>query len=174
MAKSAEEVHPVKSFGWASRDHSGILSPFIFSRRATGAEDVRFKVLYCGICHTDLHRIKNDWGGSNYPLLPGHEVVGVVTEVGSKVQKFKIGDKVGVGCLVGACHSCDHCTNDLENHCPKRCLPTMGPTMMEQPRMEVTLITWSLMSISWSAFLKTYLLMLLLLSFALGSQLIVP
>ncbi|CAL5342102.1 unnamed protein product [Camellia sinensis] len=119
MAKSAEEVHPVKSFGWAARDHSGILSAFTFSRRATGAEDVRFKVLYCGICHTDLHRIKNDWGDSNYPLLPGHEVVGVVTEVGSKVQKFKIGDKVGVGCLVGACHSCDNCTNDLENHCPK-------------------------------------------------------
>ncbi|CAL5406006.1 unnamed protein product [Camellia sinensis] len=127
MAKSAEEVHPVKSFGWAARDHSGILSPFTFSRRATGAEDVRFKVLYCGICHTDLHRIKNDWGGSNYPLLPGHEVVGVVTEVGSKVQKFKIGDKVGVGCLVGACHSCDNCANDLENYCPKR-VPTYNGT----------------------------------------------
>ncbi|CAL5403151.1 unnamed protein product [Camellia sinensis] len=69
MEKSAEGKHPVKAFGWAARDRSGLLSPFKFSRRAIGYEDVRFKVLYCGICHTDLHRIKNEWGGSNYPLL---------------------------------------------------------------------------------------------------------
>lgn len=122
MEESAEERHPVKAFGWAARDQSGLLSPFKFSRRATGDEDVRFKVLYCGICHTDLHRIKNEWGGSNYPLLPGHEIVGVVTEVGSKVQKFKVEDRVGVGCLVGACHSCDNCANDLENYCTKKIL----------------------------------------------------
>ncbi|KAA8533290.1 hypothetical protein F0562_033177 [Nyssa sinensis] len=67
----------------------------------------------------DLHSIKNEWGNSKYPLVPGHEIVGVVTEVGSKVQKFKVGDKVGVGCLVGACRSCDSCANNLENYCPK-------------------------------------------------------
>ncbi|KAF7140862.1 hypothetical protein RHSIM_Rhsim06G0212600 [Rhododendron simsii] len=99
MGKSAEETHPVKAFGWAARDQSGLLSPFNFSRRETGDEDVRFKIMYCGICHTDLHRIKNEWGGSKYPMVPGHEIAGVVTEVGSKVQKYKIGDKVGVGCL---------------------------------------------------------------------------
>ncbi|XP_043711793.1 probable mannitol dehydrogenase [Telopea speciosissima] len=119
MSKSPEEEHPRKAFGWAARDSSGVLSPFKFSRRATGDEDVTFKVLYCGICHSDLHCIKNEWGISTYPLLPGHEIVGVVTEVGSKVKKYKVGDKVGVGCLVGACHSCDNCTNDLENYCPK-------------------------------------------------------
>ncbi|KAJ4965415.1 hypothetical protein NE237_017264 [Protea cynaroides] len=119
MSKSPEEEHPRKAFGWAARDSSGVLSPFKFSRRATGEEDVTFKVLYCGICHSDLHCIKNEWGFSTYPLLPGHEVVGIVTEVGSKVTKFKVGDKVGVGCMVGACHSCDHCKNDLENYCPK-------------------------------------------------------
>ncbi|GMP66135.1 hypothetical protein CsSME_00026615 [Camellia sinensis var. sinensis] len=119
MESSAEEVHAVTAFGWAARDQSGILSPFKFSRRATGGEDVRLKVLYCGICHTDLHRIKNDWGDSNYPLLPGHEIVGVVTEIGCKVQKFKVGDKVGVTGQVGACHSCDNCANNLENYCPK-------------------------------------------------------
>ncbi|KAA8546667.1 hypothetical protein F0562_003102 [Nyssa sinensis] len=113
MEKSPEQEHPVKAFGWAARDQSGVLSPFKFSRRANGEKDVTFKVLYCGICHSDLHTIKNEWGGAL------HEIVGVVTEVGSKVQKFKVGDKVGVGCMVGACHSCDSCASDHENYCPK-------------------------------------------------------
>ncbi|CAK9156013.1 unnamed protein product [Ilex paraguariensis] len=119
MAKSPELEHPVQTFGWAARDTSGVLSPFKFSRRATGDHDVTFKILYCGICHTDLHNIKNDWGFATYPLVPGHELVGIVTEVGGKVHKFKIGDKVGVGCMVGSCNSCDSCANDLENYCPK-------------------------------------------------------
>ncbi|KAI8536461.1 hypothetical protein RHMOL_Rhmol10G0258700 [Rhododendron molle] len=123
MAKAPEEEHPVRAFGWAARDTSGVLSPFNFSRRVTEDEDVRFKIFYCGICHTDLHGAKNDWGISSYPLLPGHELVGVVTEVGSKVQKYKVGDRVGVGCMVGACHTCENCENDLENYCPKMILP---------------------------------------------------
>ncbi|KAF3959464.1 hypothetical protein ACB098_02G140700 [Castanea mollissima] len=117
MAKSLEVEHPKKAFGWAAKDTSGHLSPLQFSRRATGEKDVTFKILYCGICHSDLHMAKNEWGMSTYPLVPGHEIVGVVTEVGSKVQKFKVGDKVGVGCMVGACHSCDSCANELENYC---------------------------------------------------------
>ncbi|KAL7094387.1 hypothetical protein ACP275_11G102000 [Erythranthe tilingii] len=119
MAKSPQEEHPVKAFGWAARDKSGHLSPFHFSRRATGEEDVQFKVLYCGICHSDLHHIKNEWGFAMYPMVPGHEIVGEVTEIGSKVRKFKVGDKVGVGCIVNSCRSCDNCDNDLENYCPK-------------------------------------------------------
>jgi len=119
MEKSPEQEHPKKAFGWAARDSSGVLSPFKFSRRTTGDKDVTFRVLYCGICHTDLNMIKNDWGISTYPLIPGHEFVGVVTEVGSKVQKFKVGDNVGVGYAVGACRSCDDCSNNLENYCPK-------------------------------------------------------
>ncbi|KAH7520410.1 hypothetical protein FEM48_Zijuj08G0140900 [Ziziphus jujuba var. spinosa] len=122
MSKAAEEEHPVKTFGWAGRDSSGHLSPFHFSRRETGDEDVRFKVLYCGICHSDLHFIKNDWGFSIYPLVPRHEIVGEVTEVGSRVNKVKVGDKVGVGCMVGVCNSCESCNNDLENYCPKMIL----------------------------------------------------
>ncbi|GMH07666.1 hypothetical protein Nepgr_009506 [Nepenthes gracilis] len=122
MARAPEEEHPQKAIGWAARDKSGILSPFRFSRRATGDQDVTFKVLYCGICQTDLHYAKNDWGTSIYPIVPGHEIAGIVTEVGSKVQKFKPGDKVGVGCLVGSCRSCDNCCNDLENYCPKMIL----------------------------------------------------
>ncbi|CAI9111399.1 OLC1v1011619C1 [Oldenlandia corymbosa var. corymbosa] len=114
--------HPVKAFGWAARDPSGHLSPFNFSRRATGEKDVQFKVLYCGICHSDLAMIKNEWGSTPYPIVPGHEFVGVVTEVGSKVTKVKVGDKVGVGCLVESCRSCEMCTEDLENYCPKMVL----------------------------------------------------
>ncbi|XP_047335009.1 8-hydroxygeraniol dehydrogenase-like [Impatiens glandulifera] len=119
MAKSPEEVHPVKAIGWASRDASGVLSPFQFSRRATGENDVSFKVLFCGICHSDLHQMKNEWGNSIFPMVPGHEIVGIVTEIGEKVEKVKVGDKVGVGCMVGSCNSCNSCCQDLENYCPK-------------------------------------------------------
>lgn len=114
--------HPVKAFGWAARDTTGILSPFKFSRRATGEHDVQLKVLYCGICHSDLHNAKNDWGFTQYPVVPGHEIVGVVTEIGNKVEKFKVGDKVGVGCLVGSCRECNSCNKDLENYCTKQVL----------------------------------------------------
>ncbi|KAM0067588.1 putative cinnamyl-alcohol dehydrogenase [Helianthus debilis subsp. tardiflorus] len=127
MAKSAEYEHPIKAYGYASRDTFGVLSPFTFSRRATGDKDVRFKVLYCGICHSDLHFAKNEWGFTTYPVVPGHEIVGVVTEVGSKVEKFKVGDNVGVGCLVGSCRSCQSCANDLENYCPKQILTYSVP-----------------------------------------------
>ncbi|KAM7261579.1 hypothetical protein ACFE04_020656 [Oxalis oulophora] len=119
MAKSFETQHPVKAYGWAATEKSGFLSPFKFSRRATGDDDVRLKVLFCGICHSDLHSIKNDWGNTAYPMVPGHEIVGIVTEVGNNVTKVKIGDNVGVGVLVGACHSCDNCADNLENYCPK-------------------------------------------------------
>ncbi|KAM7529384.1 hypothetical protein LguiB_032794 [Lonicera macranthoides] len=126
VGKSPEEQHPVKTFGWAAKDTSGVLSPFKFSRRATGEKDVRFKVLFCGICHFDLHCVRNDWGFSTYPLVPGHEIVGEVTELGNKVSKFKIGDKVGVGCFIGSCGSCEDCANDLENYCPQNLLTYPG------------------------------------------------
>ncbi|KAL4330800.1 hypothetical protein AHAS_Ahas13G0436300 [Arachis hypogaea] len=99
--------HPRKAFGWAARDASGILSPFNFSRRETGDKDVTFKVLYCGICHSDLHMLKNEWGNSTYPLVPG---------------KVKVGDKVGVGCMVQSCRNCQNCAHDLENYCPQMVL----------------------------------------------------
>ncbi|KAL3527479.1 hypothetical protein ACH5RR_012135 [Cinchona calisaya] len=123
MEKSPEEQQPIKAFGWAARDVSGLLAPFNFSRRATGEKDVQIKILYCGICHSDLHCAKNEWGSSKYPIVPGHEIVGVVTEVGSNVTKFKVGDKAGVGCMVGSCLSCNSCANNLENYC-KKIIPT--------------------------------------------------
>ncbi|KAL3721819.1 hypothetical protein ACJRO7_034199 [Eucalyptus globulus] len=109
MVKSREQEHPEEALGWAAIDASGLLCPFKFSRRATGDKDVKFRVLFCGICHSDLHSVRNDWGFSAYPLVPGHEIVGEVVEVGSQVGKFKVGDKVGVGCLVGSCAFCDCC-----------------------------------------------------------------
>lgn len=117
-ASPAEENRQT-AVGWAARDSSGILSPFSFSRRDNRDDDVTIKISYCGICHSDLHCIKNDWGNAMYPVVPGHEIVGIVTAVGSKVNKFKIGDKVGVGCMVGSCRSCPSCKQDSENYCSK-------------------------------------------------------
>lgn len=108
-----------KALGWAATDPSGVLSPFHFSRRENGAKDVTIKVLYCGVCHTDLHNAKNEWGFTNYPVVPGHEMVGLVTKTGENVQKFKVGDRVGVGVIVGSCRTCSICEQDLENYCPK-------------------------------------------------------
>nr|UZH97793.1 cinnamyl alcohol dehydrogenase CAD3 [Morus alba]UZH97794.1 cinnamyl alcohol dehydrogenase CAD4 [Morus alba] len=103
--------------GWAARDSSGVLSPYKYTLRNTGPEDVYIKVLCCGVCHTDVHQVKNDLGMSNYPMVPGHEVVGEVVEVGSEVRKFKVGDVVGAGCLVGSCRNCKPCKSDSEQYC---------------------------------------------------------
>nr|XP_010941697.1 8-hydroxygeraniol dehydrogenase isoform X2 [Elaeis guineensis] len=115
---SPETEHPRKAVGWAARDHSGVLFPFTFSRRNNGDCDVTIKILFCGICHSDLHSIKNEWKNTMFPIIPGHEIVGIITEVGRNVQKFKVGDKVGVGCMVNSCHSCNSCKQGFENYCP--------------------------------------------------------
>ncbi|KAH6808239.1 cinnamyl alcohol dehydrogenase 9 [Perilla frutescens var. hirtella] len=114
MAESKQEA-----FGWAATDSSGVLAPFHFFRRENEADDVTIKVLYCGVCHSDLHTVKNEWGFTTYPVVPGHEIVGLVTKVGNKVEKFKVGDRVGVGVIVGSCRTCDVCQQDLESYCPK-------------------------------------------------------
>ncbi|CAK9187101.1 unnamed protein product [Ilex paraguariensis] len=105
--------------GWAARDPSGVLTPYTYTLRNTGPEDVFIKVICCGICHTDIHQIKNDLGMSKYPMVPGHEVVGEVVEVGSAVTKFRVGDRVGVGAIVGCCRSCRPCKSDIEQYCKK-------------------------------------------------------
>ncbi|XP_078443674.1 cinnamyl alcohol dehydrogenase 5 [Wolffia australiana] len=106
--------------GWAAMDSSGVLSPYTYSLRETGPEDVFIKVLYCGICHTDIHQIKNHLGASKYPMVPGHEVVGEVKEVGAAVTRFKVGDLVGAGVLVGSCGECTACSADAEQYCDKK------------------------------------------------------
>ncbi|KAJ6949853.1 hypothetical protein NC651_003741 [Populus alba x Populus x berolinensis] len=119
MSRLQAEEETQKAFGWAARDSSGILSPFHFTRRANGDNDITIKILYCGICHSDLHIARNDFGFAIYPVVPGHEIVGVVTQVGKKVDRFKVGDKAGVGCLIGSCGNCENCQDDMESYCSK-------------------------------------------------------
>ncbi|XP_038900045.1 probable cinnamyl alcohol dehydrogenase 6 [Benincasa hispida] len=103
--------------GWAAHDSSGKITPYTFKRRENGPEDVTIDILYCGICHTDVHYAKNEWGITMYPVVPGHEMTGVITKVGSNVKKFKIGDKVGVGCIAASCLNCEFCQDSQENYC---------------------------------------------------------
>lgn len=110
--------------GYAARDESGHLSPFHFTRRQLTDEDVRIQVTYCGVCHSDYHQIKNEWKGSNYPMVPGHEIVGIITEVGKGVKDYKVGDRAGIGCLVDSCRSCHPCRNHEENYCEKGMVQT--------------------------------------------------
>jgi len=98
---------PVKSF--AALKEKDNLAPFNFERRDPGPHDVAIEIMYCGVCHTDIHFINNDWGISIYPMVPGHEIVGRVIAVGDQVKKFKDGDIAGVGCLVDSCRDCDNC-----------------------------------------------------------------
>jgi len=93
------------------------LAPYSFERREPGEKDVEIKILYCGVCHSDIHTARNEWGGTMYPAVPGHEIVGKVTRVGSGVTKFKEGDTVGVGCFVDSCRYCSNCHDDLEQYC---------------------------------------------------------
>lgn len=102
------------------------LAPFSFERRALREDDVNIDILYCGVCHSDIHTAESDWGPSNYPIVPGHEIVGTVTEVGSKVSKYKVGDIVGVGCMVDSCQHCSHCAADLEQYCDNGPVGTYG------------------------------------------------
>jgi len=95
------------------------LSPFKFDRREPKPHDVLIEILYCGVCHTDIHFIRNDWGMSMYPMVPGHEIVGRVTKTGDHVSKFKVGDTVGVGCMVDSCRECEDCKDDKEQYCQK-------------------------------------------------------
>ncbi|KAL6846602.1 hypothetical protein ACP4OV_024050 [Aristida adscensionis] len=111
--------------GWAARDASGLLSLQLL-KKAQRDGDVTIKVLFCGICHTDLHIIKNEWGNAMYPVVPGHEVVGVVTDVGRGVAKFKAGDTVGAGYFVDSCRACDTCGKGYENYCADIVLTSNG------------------------------------------------
>lgn len=106
-----------KAIGYAAYDPKKPLAPFDFERREPGPDDVQIEILYCGVCHSDLHQARDEWGNSTFPMVPGHEIVGRVTKVGSAVTKFKTGDLAGVGCLVDSCRSCPDCGQDLEQYC---------------------------------------------------------
>ena len=105
----------VRAFGTEAADAP--LKELTIQRREVGAHDVEIDILYCGVCHSDIHTARNDWGGTNYFVVPGHEIVGKVLRVGSHVNNHKIGDLVGVGCLVDSCRECSSCKQDLEQYC---------------------------------------------------------
>jgi uncharacterized zinc-type alcohol dehydrogenase-like protein len=103
--------------GYAAHSKTSNLEPWDFTRRNVGPHDVRFDILYCGVCHSDLHQIRDDWGNAVFPMVPGHEIVGRVTEVGAEVRKFRVGDLAGTGCLVDSCRRCANCSDGLEQYC---------------------------------------------------------
>lgn len=106
---------PVK--GYAAQTPTTDLAAWDFQRRDVGPHDVQFDILFCGVCHSDLHQIKNDWFPGIFPMVPGHEIVGKVVKVGNHVKKFKVGDIAGTGCLVDSCRECENCKRDLEQYC---------------------------------------------------------
>lgn len=112
-----------KALGYAALSPTTPLAPLSFERRALRPDDVSIAIEFCGVCHSDLHQARNDWGIAVYPLVPGHEIVGRVVAVGAQVQKYAVGDRVGVGCMVDSCQHCDACHADLEQYCLE------GPTM---------------------------------------------
>ena len=99
----------MKSHGYAAHDKTSALVPFKFERRDPGANDVVVEIAYCGICHSDIHQVRDEWKNAIYPMVPGHEIVGRVTKVGSSVKKFKEGDLAGVGVMVDSCRVCANC-----------------------------------------------------------------
>lgn len=111
------DIKTVKAFGTESPEAD--LKQLHIDRRMVSAKDVEIDILYCGVCHSDLHFARNDWGFSQYPVVPGHEIVGRVIKVGEGATKFKVGELVAVGCLVDSCRECNNCKNDLEQYCPE-------------------------------------------------------
>jgi uncharacterized zinc-type alcohol dehydrogenase-like protein len=109
------ETSTVKAYGTHAADQD--IMPMDIQRREVTAKDVEIQIMYCGVCHSDLHIARNDWGFTTYPAVPGHEIVGKVTKVGSEVTKLKVGDFAAVGCLVGSCGTCASCKQDLEQYC---------------------------------------------------------
>ncbi|EJL67135.1 NAD(P)-dependent alcohol dehydrogenase [Flavobacterium sp. CF136] len=109
------ETKNVKAFGTESAEAP--LKTLDIKRRGVLAHDVEIEILYCGICHSDLHSVRNEWYGTIYPIVPGHEIVGRVTKVGDHVKNFKVGDLAGVGCMVDSCRECENCKKDLEQYC---------------------------------------------------------
>lgn len=114
---------PLHSHGYAAQSATTPLAHFHFERRDPRPDDVVLEILYCGVCHSDIHQARNEWHNSIYPMVPGHEIIGRVTQVGAKISQFKVGDLVGVGCMVDSCQHCEACEAGLEQYCAE------GPTL---------------------------------------------
>jgi alcohol dehydrogenase (NADP+) len=112
-----EDIMTMNVLGYATHSPTDSLAPHRFVRREPRSDDVVIEILYCGVCHSDLHQARNDWGNSRYPMVPGHEIIGKVIGIGPAVTHFKVGDRVGVGCMVDSCQQCAACEQGLEQYC---------------------------------------------------------
>ena len=124
----------IPTLGYAAHDNSSPMAPWRFERRDPGPTDVRIEILFCGVCHSDLHFVRGEWGAIKYPQVPGHEIVGRVVTVGDRVTKYKAGDSVGVGCLVDSCRTCGSCDDGLEQYCEGGHTQTYGGIEKETGR----------------------------------------
>lgn len=122
----------MKTSAYAVLEAGKSLVPHSVERRAPGPDDVAIDVLFCGVCHSDIHQARDEWGGSKFPMVPGHEIVGRVSAVGAKVTKVRIGDLVGVGCMVDSCRACAPCEEHHEQFCQKGCAFTYNGTEMDR------------------------------------------
>lgn len=116
----------MKVLGFAAQSATEALAPYRFERRDPRPDDVEIEILYCGVCHSDLHMARNDWGWSLFPVVPGHEIIGRVVGVGPEVTKFKVGEHVGIGCMVDSCQHCAACEQGLEQYCEEGHTLTYG------------------------------------------------
>lgn len=107
--------------GYAALSDTAPLEPFRFERREPGSHDVQIEILFCGVCHSDIHSVRNEWKSAVYPMVPGHEIIGKVTKIGKAVKSFKPGDLAAVGCMVDSCRTCPACRDHLEQYCEKQC-----------------------------------------------------
>jgi uncharacterized zinc-type alcohol dehydrogenase-like protein len=118
--------------GYATHNTEAHFEPFEFERRDVGANDILIEILFAGICHSDIHQAKGEWGNSTFPMVPGHEIVGRVTQIGAEVTKFKEGDIAGVGCFVDSCRTCVNCEDGFEQWCLVHCAQTYNSTEMDE------------------------------------------
>ena len=122
----------IKTNGYAAQSAGAALEPFSFRRRDVGARDVLIDIQYCGVCHSDIHQVRDEWGGSIYPMVPGHEIVGRVARVGGEVSKFREGDLAGVGCFVDSCRTCRNCREGEEQYCENHLVATYNGTEKDE------------------------------------------
>ena len=118
--------------GYAVQSAESEFETFDFERREVGENDILIEIQFCGVCHSDIHQARNEWGNSIFPMVPGHEIVGRVGKVGANVTKFKEGDYAGVGCFVDSCGACENCENDVEQFCQVHCSQTYNSTEMDE------------------------------------------
>jgi uncharacterized zinc-type alcohol dehydrogenase-like protein len=122
----------IQAKGYAAQSAGTDLAPWSFERREVGANDVQFDIAYCGVCHSDLHQVRNDWFPGIFPMVPGHEIVGKVVKIGDAVTKFKVGDLAAVGCMVDSCRTCENCRQGLEQYCLKGGVATYNGYEMDR------------------------------------------